>query len=349
MSESEFKKITELTETTSLEDDDVFIVSIDTGTTPVSRKVKYENVLPDSGVTPGTFTKVTVDAKGRTTTGTDATTADIADSSNKRYVTDAQLTLIDNTSGTNTGDQNLFQTIAVSGQDDIVADSTTDTLTLVAGSNVTITTDDTTDTITISASTGSGVIDSIQVDHGDTNYSYCMPGYTFTSVSSSINTSQNNVHAFPIFVEQDTTYDTVAMEVTTNLSGTCRIGIYEHDLTTRYPGTLVADFGTISVTTTGVKTIALSPLVLTAGTYWLTFGHNAAGTVAFRNAAATAMRRMPAISFAQLGSTNIRNMTLQAGAQGTPIASGFPADFSTFGANVQGNDFYAVWLKPSFI
>lgn len=34
-----------------------------------------------------------------------ATTADIADSINKRYVTDAQLTVIGNTSGTNTGDE----------------------------------------------------------------------------------------------------------------------------------------------------------------------------------------------------------------------------------------------------
>ena len=47
------------------------------------------------------------------------------------------------------GSQNLFSTIAVSGQSDVVADSTTDTLTLAAGSNVTITTDASTDTITI--------------------------------------------------------------------------------------------------------------------------------------------------------------------------------------------------------
>ena len=37
----------------------------------------------------------------------DKTTADIPDSTNKRYVTDANLTVIGNTSGTNTGDQNL--------------------------------------------------------------------------------------------------------------------------------------------------------------------------------------------------------------------------------------------------
>ena len=57
-------------------------------------------------------------------------------------------------SGTNTGDQSLFSTIAVSGQSNVVADSTGDTLTLVAGTNVTITTDATTDSITINATGG---------------------------------------------------------------------------------------------------------------------------------------------------------------------------------------------------
>lgn len=38
----------------------------------------------------------------------DATTADIADSTDKRYVTDAQLVVIGNTSGTNTGDQTFL-------------------------------------------------------------------------------------------------------------------------------------------------------------------------------------------------------------------------------------------------
>jgi hypothetical protein len=59
----------------------------------------------NSAIVGATKTKITYDAKGLITSGADATTADIADSSNRRYVTDAQQTVIVNTSGTNTGDQ----------------------------------------------------------------------------------------------------------------------------------------------------------------------------------------------------------------------------------------------------
>jgi hypothetical protein len=58
----------------------------------------------NTAITGATKTKITYDAKGLVTAGADATTADIADSANKRYVTDANLTVIQNTSGTNTGD-----------------------------------------------------------------------------------------------------------------------------------------------------------------------------------------------------------------------------------------------------
>jgi hypothetical protein len=50
--------------------------------------------------------------------------------------------------------QNIFKTIAVTGQTSVVADTNTDTLTLVGSTGLTITTDDTTDTITF---TNSGV------------------------------------------------------------------------------------------------------------------------------------------------------------------------------------------------
>ncbi|WP_430971701.1 beta strand repeat-containing protein [Sunxiuqinia rutila] len=61
----------------------------------------------NSAIIGATKTKITYDANGLVTAGEDATTADIASSTDKRYVTDAQLATLANTSGTNTGDQDL--------------------------------------------------------------------------------------------------------------------------------------------------------------------------------------------------------------------------------------------------
>jgi hypothetical protein len=58
----------------------------------------------NTAITGATKTKITYDAKGLVTAGADATTADIASSTDKRYLTDAQLVVVGNTSGTNTGD-----------------------------------------------------------------------------------------------------------------------------------------------------------------------------------------------------------------------------------------------------
>lgn len=64
-----------------------------------------EKVAANAAIVSATKTKITYDTKGLVTSGVDATTADIADSTNKRYVTDAQLVVIGNTSNTNTGDE----------------------------------------------------------------------------------------------------------------------------------------------------------------------------------------------------------------------------------------------------
>ena len=55
------------------------------------------------------------------------------------------------TAGSGGGSQNLFSTIASSGQNNIVADGTTDTLYIEAGTGINITTDQNTDTLTITA------------------------------------------------------------------------------------------------------------------------------------------------------------------------------------------------------
>jgi len=82
-------------------------------------------VVPNASITGATKTKITYDAKGLVTSGEDATTADIADSTDKRYVTDANLIVIENTSGTNTGD-NATNTTSDTYADGKVSDTAYD-------------------------------------------------------------------------------------------------------------------------------------------------------------------------------------------------------------------------------
>jgi hypothetical protein len=111
-------------------------------------------------------------------------------------------------SGTNTGDQNIFQTIAVAGQTNVVADSTADTLTLVAGSGVTITTNATADSITISATAGGGTVTSVAVSGGTTG---------LTTSGGPITTSGTITLAGTLAVANGGTGATTAPNARTNL------------------------------------------------------------------------------------------------------------------------------------
>lgn len=68
------------------------------------------------------------------------------DGTTGKLIKDSGLTL----SGTNTGDQNLFSMIQVSGQANVTADTTTQALTFVAGTNIALTTNNTSKQVTIS-------------------------------------------------------------------------------------------------------------------------------------------------------------------------------------------------------
>lgn len=104
----------------NIKDSDISALPISTATqTALDTKVD-ENWA----ITGATKTKITYDSKGLVTAWTDATTADIADSTNKRYVTDANLTTIWNQSWTNTGDNatnTQYSWLATSKQDTLVS------------------------------------------------------------------------------------------------------------------------------------------------------------------------------------------------------------------------------------
>ena len=119
-------------------------------------------VTGNTAITGATKTKITYDSKGLVTVGADATTADIAASTDKNYVTDAQQTVITNTSGTNTGNQTLANT-SDSSSHTATLSATGGSIKLVEGSNITLTTTGTTadGIITIASTGGSGTVTSV--------------------------------------------------------------------------------------------------------------------------------------------------------------------------------------------
>ena len=114
-------------------------------------------------------------------------------------------------------DQNLFNTIAVSGQSDVIADTTTDTLTFVAGSNITITTDAGTDSITINSTGGGGS----GTPGGSTTEVQYNDGGSFAGDSDlTWNSGTNTLSAKNIIAE---TVETETIEAPSNLVGTYTI------------------------------------------------------------------------------------------------------------------------------
>lgn len=139
-------------------------------------------------------------------------------------------------------DQNLFQTISVSGQSDIVADSTTDILTFAPGDGVEITTNASTDTLTITNTASSfnqivvsgqsdiiasQILNSFEVAEG-TGITLTTSGSSLTITNSSPNIVQNVFTTFAVSgqsdVVADSSTDTITLiagegiDITTNAS-----------------------------------------------------------------------------------------------------------------------------------
>ena len=105
-----------------------------------------------SGTVTEAFKTIAVSGQSDVVADSATDTLTLVAGSNMTITTNASgdsITFASSGSGTT---QNLFETIAVSGQSNVVADSATDTLTLAAGTGMTITTDASTDTITFASS-----------------------------------------------------------------------------------------------------------------------------------------------------------------------------------------------------
>jgi hypothetical protein len=122
----------------------------------------------------------------------------------QKFVTSSDLTKLSNLSGTNTGDQSLFQTIAVSGQSNVVADTTTDTLTIVAGTGISITTDAAADSVTITnTASGAFTVTETEIDFGTTPVSEASFTVTVVGMTTAHKILTSVSYATPTGKDQD--------------------------------------------------------------------------------------------------------------------------------------------------
>jgi hypothetical protein len=76
------------------------------------------------------------------------------------------------------------------------------------------------------------------------------------------------MYAVPFLTPKAITIDQIGVYVSTLSTTTARLGIY-NDGGNCYPGTLLLDAGTIDVTATGVKKIAINQALSANSLYWL--------------------------------------------------------------------------------
>ncbi len=148
------------------------------------------------------------------------------------------------------GSQNVFNTIAVSGQDNVVADSATDTLTLAAGTNITLTTNASTDTVTIAASSSSATV--TVTDNESTNENNLI---TFVADASTLTGVKG------LEMDGDLHYNPSTGRLTaTQLSGTLQTAAQTNitSVGALDGGSITSNFGTIN---TGSSTITTTGLI----------------------------------------------------------------------------------------
>ncbi len=204
-----------------------------------------------------------------TITGAGATTLDglsdvvITSASNGQVLKYNGSNWINDTDATSAGGSNSFETIAVAGQSNVMADSATDTLTLAAGSGISITTNAGTDTVTITSTVSSGAtaFTGLTDAGGNTVDKFYMPAITMLSVTN------NGASAYR-FDQYGTTDDPTiyAINGTTiafNLSVAGHPFLIQDGTGTNY------NTGLVHVTTAGTVSTGSSAQGQTSGTlYW---------------------------------------------------------------------------------
>ena len=231
---------------------------------------------------------------------------------------------------------NSFTTFAVSGQTDVVADSSTDTLTLVAGTNVTMTTNAGADSITINSSAGNNTIDVNEYTGNGSTAAY------------TLNTSASNENELLVYMDgvyqHHNTYSVSGTTLTfdTNVPNGSKVEAFHmrsvnisNVVQSAVAGTLLDVSGSTGNVTFNVDLTEASEAAIASGDYMLFLDGGATGTHAkeniddiatlFAGTGLSASSAVIGVDAAQTGITSIYNTALKVGRD----ASGDWVDFGT--------------------
>jgi hypothetical protein len=156
-----------------------------------------------------------------------------------------------------------FSTIAVAGQNNVIADSATDTLTIAAGTGISITTDASTDTVTITStvSAGATTFAALTDNASATIDQIYLPAITALTVSN------NSASAYRF--DQYGTDDNPTVYAINGTTIAFKLNVTGHPFLIQNGAGVNYDTGLTHVSTTGVVTTGSSAQGKTSGTlYW---------------------------------------------------------------------------------
>jgi hypothetical protein len=161
---------------------------------------------------------------------------------------------------------NSFTTIAVSGQSNIEADSSTDTLTIVAGTGISITTNASTDTLTIASTVSAGATAFTELSDASTAGLTIDKIYLPAITRLTVTANGSSAYLFDQYTGNNPTIYAISGTTIAFDLGTGALGA--HPFLIRFSGANY-DTGLVHVTSSGTVTTGTSAQGKTSGTlYW---------------------------------------------------------------------------------
>lgn len=247
--------------------------------------------------------EIASDAAPKSHVGATGSAHGVATTSVNGFMSSTDKTKLDGIASGAEVNQNAFTTIAVYGQTDVVADQESDTLTLVAGTNVSITTNATNDSITIKASQSTD-IKTLTVTDTDNGYTWASTG---SATANAVGDTVTIVDGAGVDIDADATNKAIRISHTdtssvTDLSSATNTFIAAQTYDT-YGHVQTRTTGTVDFTVTANHAFQKADIATDTGYTW-----GAANT----NTTQTADSNTDTIAFVAGGGINLYTSTVAA-------------------------------------